>query len=135
MIVGIGIDSVEIERFSAWHLHPQEQLKKLFSEQELSYCFSSPLKTAERLAARFAVKEAFFKAFSAMTPSHEIPFFTVCKMVSVQDAPHAAPTLAIDWKTLHATSHKPLRIEPRCHVSITHTDSVATAMVLLETDK
>lgn len=135
MIVGIGIDSVEIDRFASWHLYPHAQLNKVMSEHELTYSLSVPLKRAERLAARFAVKEAFFKALCQMAPGHGIPFFTVCKNVSVHSAPQAAPTLIIDWEALRATSHFMLSLEPHSLISITHTGSVATAMVLLEYNK
>ncbi len=135
MIVGIGIDSVEIHRFASWYLYQPQQLLKIFSEPELAYSLSNPLKRAERLAARFAVKEALFKALCQMTPGHGIPFFTLCKLTNLHSAPFSAPALIIDWDTLNQTSQVPLSATPTSLVSITHTSSLATAIVLLENDK
>ncbi len=62
MIIGIGVDSVEIERFSHWSTYNYKQLSRIFSAQEIEYSLSISAKSAERFAVRFAAKEAFVKS-------------------------------------------------------------------------
>ena len=132
MILGIGIDSVEIDRFVSWSTFSKEKLLKIFSEHEIEYCLENSIKSPERFAARFAVREAFFKAFCQMAPDNKIPFLTLCKMISVESAQKGAPQLFVDWPNLHKKSEVKLDQEPRCCFSITHTNSHATVLVVIE---
>ncbi len=64
MIIGVGIDIVEIERFKnlteKWGEH---FLKKIFTQREIDYCLSKR-NFHQHLAGRFAAKEAISKAIS-----------------------------------------------------------------------
>jgi holo-[acyl-carrier protein] synthase len=61
MIAGLGIDIIEVERV-AEKISKENGFRELvFSENEISYCESRTNKF-EHYAARFAAKEAFFKA-------------------------------------------------------------------------
>ena len=61
-LVGVGLDLVKIERVRAAVERWQGRfLDRVFTEAERRYCFSKPSPYAS-LAARFAVKEAVFKA-------------------------------------------------------------------------
>jgi phosphopantetheine--protein transferase-like protein len=66
MIIGIGIDIVEISRFQNVN---EKLLSKLFSEKELSYLLT---KKIESTAGAFAAKEAIVKSlgcgFKSITP-------------------------------------------------------------------
>jgi holo-[acyl-carrier protein] synthase len=63
MIVGIGVDIVDVERvLGLLERYPDKFLKRVFTDAENRYAQRS-VKTAERLAGRFAVKEAVLKAF------------------------------------------------------------------------
>jgi|YNPMSStandDraft_1061717.scaffolds.fasta_scaffold08321_1 holo-[acyl-carrier protein] synthase len=66
MIVGIGIDIIEIERIknSVDNLG-DFFLKKILTENEIKYCLSKPNKY-QHIAARFAAKEAIYKACSSL---------------------------------------------------------------------
>jgi len=131
MIFGIGIDSVEIARFISWTQFSQKQLLRIFNQEELSYCFASPTKTAERLAARFAAREACFKALAAGLHNPP-PFLALCKAITISHAPSGAPILAInrDFLTLKGfpIGEKKFKI----HLSITHTQMIASAFIILE---
>jgi len=127
MIAGIGIDSVEIERFANWANLPEEKLYKLFTKEEIEYCLKNTKKSAERFAARFATKEAFYKTLSQIIPNHTIPLLTVCKHASISQENNGNPILLVNWKALVATG-----TSFRSLVSITHTQQVATAIVLIE---
>jgi holo-[acyl-carrier protein] synthase len=64
VIVGTGIDIVDISRIRQMlDRYPDRFVERVFTDGESAYAFSSSLKTAERLAGRFAVKEAVMKAF------------------------------------------------------------------------
>ena len=62
MILGIGIDMVEIERVKkVYERYPERTLKKLYGHQEREY-IESKKNPYPHLAARFCAKEAFSKA-------------------------------------------------------------------------
>lgn len=133
MILGIGIDMIDIERFTDWHTKPQEELSRIFSQEEIAYCLHENKQlSAERFAVRFAAKEAFFKAFQAMlitikqTPNQS--FLSVQKKVSIKHLPNGIPSLLINWDTLLPEQ----TIYPQAHISLSHATNTAIAMVVLE---
>jgi len=132
MILGIGIDLVEIDRFKAWTDYSKDKLLKLFSESEVEYCLENSKKSAERLAARFATREAFYKAFSQMAPDNDIPFLELCKLVKISANKKGAPLLLANWPIIRQKTDLSLDPEPLCWISITHTSKQATAMVIIE---
>jgi len=126
MIVGIGIDAVEVEKCAQWAQQPPHTLERVFSPAEISYSFAQPRLTAQRLAARFAAREAFFKALAQANLAHNIPFLTLCKRVEVTKAFAGAPMLTVDWQRLIHDARQPIVL-----LSLTHTSSLAMAYVLL----
>jgi holo-[acyl-carrier protein] synthase len=60
MIFGIGIDNIEVERVEK-QLEKNGFKEKIFTAGEIEYC-QARKNYAESFAARFAAKEAFFKA-------------------------------------------------------------------------
>ena len=118
MIVGIGIDSVEISRFSHWHNYTR--LRRVFSQEELAYCLSNPAKSAERFAARFAAKEAFYKAAGSLG-GPQVPFLKIARHIQVISL-QGRPVLQVNCK------NNPGLI----HLSLTHTKTIATAVVIIE---
>ncbi len=63
MILGIGIDIIEVERIQASYQRFGERfLNRILHPNEISYCMSYKV-PAPFLAARFAAKEAISKAF------------------------------------------------------------------------
>ena len=64
MIVGLGIDIIEIDRIAkSVEKFGERFLNKIFTETELDYCLSKKNKE-QHLAARFAAKEAISKALA-----------------------------------------------------------------------
>ena len=61
MIYGIGIDLIEVERIRRQLERSDRFIKRIFTPDEIVYCESKKNK-AQNYAARFAAKEAFFKA-------------------------------------------------------------------------
>src|SRR5438552_14710414 len=63
MILGIGIDIIEVARIQASYERFGERfLKRILHPNEIAYCLSHKM-PAPFLAARFAAKEAISKAF------------------------------------------------------------------------
>ena len=133
MIIGLGIDIVDIARFAQWHTYTHARLARIFTEQEVEYCLSNRAKSAERFAVRFAAKEAFFKALSSAAPVHRIPLLTVCAAVGIDRNDDGSPSLAINWAALQKASLAPLPTHTMPLVSLSHTKTLATACVILQT--
>lgn len=63
MVLGIGIDIIEIERIKeSIERFPERFVNKIFTQVERDYCLSKKNKY-QHFAARFAAKEAIAKAF------------------------------------------------------------------------
>src|SRR5258705_3187443 len=70
MILGIGIDIIEVERIqSSFEKFGERFLKRILHPNEISYCLSHGV-PAPFLAARFAAKEAISKAFGTGIGAH-----------------------------------------------------------------
>lgn len=127
MIAGIGIDSVEVARFANWHAFAPQQLRKILHEDEIAYCLSSEPLKAQRFAVRFAAREAFFKALcTAIAPSYS-PFLTVCRAIHIHRNSSNIPFIKINWPLLNLPEN-----QFDAQISLTHTDQIATAMILLQ---
>jgi holo-[acyl-carrier protein] synthase len=61
LIFGIGTDIIEVSRIESQILKDKGFKERIFTPQEIAYCEKRQTK-AYSYAARFAVKEAFFKA-------------------------------------------------------------------------
>ncbi len=62
MIVGVGVDLIELERMNhAVHRFGERFLRRIFTDEELFYC-EGKRDAVPHLAVRFAAKEAAFKA-------------------------------------------------------------------------
>lgn len=135
MILGVGIDAVTVARFAAWHLKPRRSLRKLFSDTEIDYCLSLSARSAERFAVRFAAREAFFKALQAMQDARDhvygVPFLRVARAVEVMRSTTGVPTCIVNWGRLGIQVAQ----QPWVHLSLTHTETVAQAIVILESQE
>ena len=75
VILGIGTDIEDIERFKNLSRSKNKSfLEKIFSSQELDYCFSKK-DPAPYLAAGFCAKEATIKALDAKLNYRDINIF------------------------------------------------------------
>lgn len=120
MIFGVGIDSVKVDRIAEKMERP-EFMEKVFSKNEIDYC-SKNTHPAEHYAARFAAKEAFLKAIgSGLGISYDL------KQIEVVHNDNGAPELILhgEFENLRSNWNK-------VYLSLTHTDSVACAIIILE---
>ena len=120
MIIGIGIDAVEIERFRQ-SLERTASLKdRLFTADELSYV-QPQVDPSASLAARFAAREAVMKALGVGLGAFDFHDVSVCRASSGQPdllVVGRAQQLATDQGITHG------------HLSLTHTESLAMAYVI-----
>ena len=122
MILGIGVDIVEIDRIrNAVQRWGDRFLKKIFNDDEISYCYAKK-NMFQCLAARFAAKEAFIKALSDLDAVRVSPGLTD---IVVLNHPSGKPYVSLRKKNL----------PERYLISLTlsHERHYAVAMVLLET--
>ena len=62
MIIGIGVDLVDVRRFESIIFRWQHKfLQRVFTDTEIRYC-NTKKHPAQRFATRYAAKEAFIKA-------------------------------------------------------------------------
>lgn len=124
MIVGVGIDIVEVARFRrARERWGERFLGRLFTTRELDYCLASANHDL-RLAARFAAKEAALKALGTGLTAG-------CRWHDVEVVPdeRGAPALALSSAAAQLASRLGAS---RRHLSLTHTAACAAAVVVLE---
>ena len=124
MIVGTGIDIVEVARIAAAIERFGERfLGRVFTADEIRYCRSKQ-NTMERFAARFAAKEAAFKAIGTGW-SHGVTW----KEIEIGREPGGRPTLTFSGKAADFAAKLGAR---RVSLSISHTTDEAIAHVSLE---
>jgi len=119
MILGIGTDIVETERIKETIEKWDTQfIKKVFTETEIGYCKtkSNPI---PHFAARFAAKEAFYKA---LPRNREYPLsWQDIEVINENGRP------IIKFYS-DREEHQSIII----HLSLSHTDSSAMATVVIE---
>ncbi|WP_100406104.1 holo-ACP synthase [Bacillus solitudinis] len=115
MIIGIGIDIVEIQRVEKLAKKQSRFVERILTDKEQSmYNNYSPNRKIEFLAGRFAAKEAFVKAVGT----------GISREYSWQDI-----------EILSDERGKPLllaTVEGSVHLSISHSESYAVAQVIIE---
>ena len=125
MIAGIGIDIVDIGRVEALLARYRDRFtNRVFTEAETAYARRS-IKPAERLAGRFAVKEAVLKAFGT-GKSQGIRW----RDVETVRGPMGKPEVVLYGNAVNQLNN----INGNTvHVTITHDGGKAVAFVIIET--
>ncbi|MEU6881359.1 holo-ACP synthase [Streptomyces sp. NPDC046712] len=121
MIIGVGIDVAEIDRFAASIERTPGLLQRLFVERELLLPSGDRRGTAS-LAVRFAAKEAVAKALGAPGGLH----WTDAE-VYVEDS--GQPRLRVRGTVAARATELGVR---HWHVSLSHDAGVASAVVIAE---
>jgi holo-[acyl-carrier protein] synthase len=112
MIDGIGIDVVDIKRFHESLLRTPGLREKLFTESERTVNESS-------LAARFAAKEALYKALS---PHHGLSWHEA----EVINHPNGRPAFLFRGDIADLVDGASV------HLTLSHDAGIASAMVVIE---
>src|SRR5882724_10227093 len=124
MIVGIGIDLIEIERISSvYERHKDRFIRRILTEKERIYVLRHADPT-QRLAGRWAAKEAAFKALGTGL-AQGIGW----RDVEILPDEFGKPLLTLRGKALERAAELGARV---FHVTITHSNSLAMAQVILE---
>lgn len=130
MIVGIGLDLVEIERFERWTTWSFARLNRFFSTEEIHYIMSSPTRVKARFASRFGAREAMLKALQQAVPTKQLSLLQVAKNISVIPASKGGVTVFCNHHFLRALGLDPDRI--KTHMVVSDTQTIAVVMVIIE---
>ncbi|MFZ6012242.1 MAG: holo-ACP synthase [Bacteroidota bacterium] len=123
MIVGTGIDIIEVERVLEKINKGNGFREKVFSEAEIDFC-ESKAERAEHYAARFAAKEAFLKATGkGLMLGFEL------NQIEVVPLPTGKPEIRLTG------NFRKLSLENgwnKIHLSLSHVQTMACAVVIIE---
>ena len=123
MIAGIGTDIVEVSRIETKISTNQYFKEHVYSVAEISYC-DQQRKPAMHYAARWAVKEAYLKAYGVkFIGNHKL------HEIEVLHNEDGKPHINLMGKALTEFNDKKY---DSIHVSISHTDTHAIAYVVIE---
>ncbi|MDR0969515.1 MAG: holo-ACP synthase [Lentimicrobiaceae bacterium] len=123
MIFGIGTDIIEVARMES-HLKKSDAFKnKIFTINEQNYCEGKAI-MYQHYAARFAAKEAFFKALG--TGYRDGMAFTEIEVINDS---LGKPVITINGKVEEFTKNNKIT---NIHLSISHIKELVNAFVVLE---
>lgn len=115
MIIGVGIDLVDVHRFSRALAKSPKLMQRIFAE-------SDTLLSPQSLAARFAAKEALIKALGS---SSGLAFNELIILQDAKGKPYFSlrgkSRLTIEQAGVHSL-----------HLSMSHDGDMATALVVAE---
>lgn len=124
MIVGTGVDIVEVRRVEkALERHGRRFLDRVFTPGEVAYCTASESQRAQRLAARFAAKEAALKAFGLGLRDLR---WTDAEVVRDR---LGKPSLQLHGRLVELAREQEIRV---LHLSLSHCKEYAIAQVVAE---
>ena len=125
MITGLGLDIVEIERMrSVFEKWGNRVINRLFTDREIELWKGIGIGAVQRLAGRFAAKEAAMKALGVgWGPSATWHDFEI-----VNDD-NGKPVLSMTGSAARTAGGLGVR---RTHISISHSPKSACAVVVME---
>lgn len=121
-VVGVGVDAVDPERFGKVLSRRPRLADRLFTDGERD-CAGQGADPVARLSTRFAAKEATWKALGVGLGA------VALRDVEVVGGGQRAPALALHGKAADLAMAAGVS---RWHLSLSHTDRVAMAVVLAE---
>jgi holo-[acyl-carrier protein] synthase len=122
MIVGVGIDMIEVDRVMEKVGRNNGFKEKVFSKNEIEFCDSN--RKSENYAARFAAKEAFLKAtgFGLLLGND------LSQIEIISDA-NGKPSINLTGEFKQQADKNGWT---KIHVSLSHLQQVACAVVIIE---
>ncbi len=122
MVIGIGTDIVDVPRIKhSFDEYGERFLKRVFTDTEIAYCDSFGETRFLHYAARFAAKEAFSKAIG--TGMRQDMSF---KKVGIRNEASGKPHIELSGVMLERWG------EHIIHVTLSHTATIGTAVVVIE---
>ncbi|MDJ1496983.1 holo-ACP synthase [Cytophagaceae bacterium DM2B3-1] len=127
MILGIGIDNVDVERIQKKISKNPDFLSYVFSSAEIEIC-NRKTKKYESFAARFAAKEAFLKAIGT-----GIDLSIPLNQIVIHNQSDGKPYIEIN-DTIRMLFTNLFTFTPKVHISMSHSSTEAFAFVIIESD-
>jgi holo-[acyl-carrier protein] synthase len=125
MLIGTGIDLVEVERIArSIERFGDRFLHRIYTDFEIAYCRRRVRGSAESFAARFAAKEAGAKALGT-----GISYGVTWTEFQVEREPGGRPILKLEGRA--ALLARELGVKS-ISLSLTHTATLAMASVVME---
>lgn len=122
-IIGHGIDLVDLDRIASMiDRHGERFLERVFTDGERAYADAGGKRTVERYAARFAAKEAVFKAIGTGWRSG-----ITWRDVDVVREPSGAPSVRVSGRCREIADERGVA---QWLISLSHTDRTAIASVI-----
>lgn len=124
-VIGIGLDLVDIDRMRRLlERHGERAIKRFLTPAEAEYVFACAV-PERHAAARVAAKEAVYKAMQSLPGARAIGWTDI----EVIRGPEGAPAIRLHGR---ASSIAKLADGLILHLTLTHTDLTAGAMVVAE---
>ncbi|MBU3927236.1 MAG: holo-ACP synthase [Bacteroidetes bacterium] len=124
MIFGIGTDIIEVARMERALEKGDALMKRIFTEREQAYCNKGVVTRFQCFAARFAAKEAFFKALGTGY-RYGMAFHEIEVLNDELGKPYIQPLGKVkEYLEKQQVKH--------IHLSVSHVKEMANAMVVME---
>ncbi len=123
MIAGIGVDIVNIKKFTCIFKNSGRFRKRVFHNNEINYC-ESKIEKFQHYAARFAAKEAAMKALGTGWNKG-----VQWNNIQVVNAENNRPVLIFNGRIKEIIIRRKI---VSSHVSLSHNMNYAIAFVILE---
>jgi len=123
LIFGTGIDIIEVDRVENQISKDNGFTEKIFTKREIKYCESKKNK-AQHYAARFAAKEAFFKAIGTGWRNG-----MAFNEIEILNNELGKPEVFLHGKTKEYSKKQLIN---NIHVSLSHIKKIVTAIITLE---
>lgn len=121
MIIGIGIDIIEIDRIKeSVNKFGDAFLNKIYTQNELDYCLAK-FNKYQHLAARFAAKEAIYKALSGTW--HKVASW---RNIEITNEKNGLPVVNFSGKLKDYLS-----TDKEIKISISHSDNYVACVALI----
>jgi holo-[acyl-carrier protein] synthase len=121
MVIGIGIDIIEIDRIkNSVDKFGDAFLNKIYTQNELDYCLSKHNKY-QHLAARFAAKEAIYKALASSWEKE-----ASWKSMEITNEPNGLPVVAFFGKLKEYLSD-----DKDIKISLSHSENYVTGVAII----
>lgn len=121
MVIGVGIDIIEIDRVKeSVEKFGERFLRKIYTQTELDYCLKKKYKY-QHLAARFAAKEAVYKAL-ATGWNEDVSWHNI----EISNEPNGMPIV-----TLKGNLKKFLSEGKDLKISMSHSRDYVTCMAII----
>ena len=121
MVLGLGIDIIEIERIKkSIERYGDRFLNKVFTNEEIKYC-NSKFNKYQHYAARFAAKEAVYKALTSGWKEG-----LRWKDIEIQNDASGMPSINSTGKLLSFLSG-----DTQLRISISHSQNYVTSVAII----